>query len=316
MARQAVKHLPSSSGLDDGLPSIDKWPNDVPIVSIRDARRRLALADEYIYDLLNLAHELDHLMREALEAAGCFTFKVACDPVLQRSLLATVSAPPKWGNKWAADLISSGGHGDYLRRNQALRRVGGYVGIPLAEIRAVTEAISECYHFVSRTRPLSKQLAELQDVHMEILAAHEDYMTLRDTIAGALDRMQAAEDGDRHGEAYNRNRTPDLSHISTNQPVPPRGQKTNDREQKRKRGRPRLEDQANQQSRARFSLYMVIKSRRQEGASRQALADLLNSDRGIRELATEAGLVNGVTAHTIRQAEQFARDRQKKCIGR
>src|SRR5262249_4667568 len=74
-------------------------------------------------------------------------------------------------------------------------------------------------------------------------------------------------------------------------------------------GRPRLEDDPDPTSRARFNLYRLIANRRHKAKSRSALAELLNAERDVRELARDAGFPKGVTVGVVRSAEQFARDR-------
>jgi hypothetical protein len=76
-------------------------------------------------------------------------------------------------------------------------------------------------------------------------------------------------------------------------------------------GRPRLEDCSDPSIRARVNLYRIINSRRQEAVRRSDLAQLLDTERDVRDLAKEAGFTDGVTAETVRLAEQFARNRQK-----
>ena len=78
---------------DTQLAAINCFPNDVAIVSIRDARRRLALADGIQKNLRHLAEELRQLRRDALEAAGIHDAEAAHDPDLMRSLLKKALSP-------------------------------------------------------------------------------------------------------------------------------------------------------------------------------------------------------------------------------
>lgn len=310
MAQEAGPN--STSPSDDGLPPINYWPNDEPIVSIRDARRRLALADGFGKDLLELALEVAKLEREALTEAGKFTVEATYDAKLARSLLTGVPAPDRWGNEWAIDLVYAGEFYDNPRRFQALTRVAAYVGIPVAEVRAVSEAIGEAVDSLFGEHRARELVGQLRDIYERLLAARGDYLTLRDSIAGRLDRMQAEVGDERHGESGGsgaRQRTP--AHIGEF----PSGQrlqspKPASRGPKRS-GRPRMECRTDAQSRARFNLYQLIISRRQEASTKQALADLLNTERDIRDLASQAGFANGVTVEAVRQADQFVRDRQK-----
>src|SRR5262245_17865069 len=95
----------STSPSDDGLPFIDNGPNDEPIVSIRDARRRLALADAFRDDIRELNSELKGLLREALETAGRHTVEATFIPEITRSALKDLKPPERWGDAWVGDVI-------------------------------------------------------------------------------------------------------------------------------------------------------------------------------------------------------------------
>src|SRR5262249_53980026 len=194
---------PSSEPL---LPDINYWPNDVRIVSIQDARRRLTLADGLRPDIGKLRDEFVRLRREALLAAGMSDVRAMDDPQLVRSRLAQVSAPASWGNEWVGDLIYPGDIWDSPRQLQILGRVGAYAGVSPAEVRQVVETVASAMD-AALNGCAHELLPRLQDVIEQLGAAWGDYQYLRDAIAGRLDRMENAEGLDDAGAVIARIRS-------------------------------------------------------------------------------------------------------------
>jgi hypothetical protein len=179
----------SGPSQDGGFPSINSYPNDVAIVSIGDARRRLALADGLQKDLGLFAEEFRRLRRDALEAAGMYDVEATHNPRLVRSLLKRTPVPKNWVNQWVGDLIDLGEIYDSPRQIQALRRVGAFAGIPTAEVRQVIDSVVNAMHGALDGCGQGL-LKRLQDVIEQLGSAYADYEHLRDSIAGLLDRME------------------------------------------------------------------------------------------------------------------------------
>lgn len=190
MAQEAGPN--STSPQDDGLPYIDNWPNDEPIVSIRDARRRLALADAFSDDIRGLTSELKELLREALHEAGRYTVEATYIPEITRSVLKDLRPPERWGDAWIGDVIDPGDLWDHARRGQALTRVGAYAGIPSAEVGQVVHSIGKAFGFVF-DHDARDFLPHYQTATEQLGAAAGEYQHLRDSIAGRLVRLRRCE---------------------------------------------------------------------------------------------------------------------------
>jgi hypothetical protein len=76
-------------------------------------------------------------------------------------------------------------------------------------------------------------------------------------------------------------------------------------------GRPRLEQSSDPQQIARAKLYKLILARRSDGQRNDHLANILNQDRDLKELAQEAGFPDGITAEVVKNAVEVDRHRQK-----
>jgi hypothetical protein len=147
----------------------------------------------------------------------------------------------------------------------------------------------------------SIQLPECPPLPSAIPAGDPDHVVLavRDAVPALRDWLRDVEAVVRQWAAANR---PPNDRVEEQRPSARRKGRT---------GRPRLEDCSDPSSRARLNLYRIINRRRQEAVGRSELAQLLDAERDVRHLAKEAGFIDGVTAEVVRQAEQFARNRQK-----
>ena len=264
-----------NSGQDQNadLPPINSYPNDEAIVSIRDARRRLAFADGLREDLRNLINEFLRLQHDALNAADMYDVEAKYDRQLMRSILAQISPPASWGDAWVGDLIYLGEIYESTLQFQALRRVAAYAEMSPTEVRQVIENVGAAMH-AALGGSAQELLPRFQDVIEQFGSAYADYEHLRDSIAGRLDRMAAALDI----VADNPSHMVDAENERSNtmaRPVGPAAPLARQQDlehaapqQRGRGGRPRLEESSNPRSQALFNLYRVIINRRSEATSR------------------------------------------------
>jgi hypothetical protein len=182
--------FPTQPPPPDGLPPLDRYPCDIPIQSIADARRRLALVDGFDADLLEMAVEIGRLQREAIQAAGLYDVIACLDAREQEARLRRAPAPAGWDEAAMIDLVAPGSLCDQGRRYEQLIRLATFTSIPLDFAVRVMEMVGAAVNTPIGYRA-AEALPHLREFEQNLFAARGEYTTLRDAIAGALDRMEA-----------------------------------------------------------------------------------------------------------------------------